>query len=114
MKYQEKTSVGDITVARAVAAAVGAVPGVADLSPGEVAEVATHGPGETVLGVAVHRVDGTFDVNVHVIALYTPSANLQALANHVRQAVTEAVEELGVGPVHCIDVTIDDLRSEEE
>ncbi len=113
MMYQEKTRVGDIAVARAAAAAVSAVPGVADLSPGQVAEVATYGPGETVRGVAVHRVNGILDVDVHVIARYTPSTNLQALANRVRRAVAEALEELGAGSIHRIDVTIDDLRNEE-
>ena len=114
MMDQQKTPVGDITVARAAATAVTTLPEVADLSPGQVAEVATYGPGETIQGVAVHRVDGAYDVDVHVIARYTPTTNLQALADRVRRAVAGAVDELGVGPVHRIDVTIDDLRSEEE
>lgn len=113
MMDQEKTRVDDIAVARAAAAAVRAVPGVADLSPGGVAEVATYGPGETVHGVAVHRVNGTFDVDVHVIARYIPSTNLQALANRVRLATAEAIDELGTGPIQCVNVTIDDLHGEE-
>lgn len=114
MMYQEKTPVSDITVARAVATAVGAVPGVADLSPGAVAEVATYGPGDSIRGVAVHRVNGDFNVDVHIIARYSPTVDLQALANRVRRAVTGAIEQLGVGLIHRIDVTIADLRSEEE
>lgn len=113
MMHQEKTSVGDIAVAKAAAAAVSAIPGVADLSPGKVAEVATYGPGETVRGVAVHRVNGAFDVEVHVIARYPPSGNLPSLADRVRRAVAEAAEQLGAAPIRGIDVTIDDLRNEE-
>ncbi len=113
MMDQEKTAVSDIVVARAAAEAVTSLPGVADLSPGQVAEVATYGPGETVRGVAVHRVDDAFAVDVHVIARYTPATNLQALANRVRWAVTGAVESLGAGRIQRIDVTIDDLRGEE-
>lgn len=113
MMHQENTRVGDIALAKAAAAAASEVPGVADLSPGQVSEVATYGPGETVRGVAVRYVNGTLDVDVHVVARFTPSINLQVLANHVRRAVAGAVEELGVGGVIRVNVTIDDLRYEE-
>jgi uncharacterized alkaline shock family protein YloU len=105
--------ISDIAVAQATAEAVCAVPGVADLSPGRVVEVATYGPGQIVRGVAVNRTDGALRVAVHFIAVFAPSLNLPALADRVRRAVTEVVENLGAGPVERIDVTVDDLRREE-
>ena len=98
------------TIARAVLAAVRAVPGVADVSPGQHAEAATYGPGEVVRGVAVRRVAGVVDLKIHVTAAYTPSTVLPELADRVRGAALRAVETLAAGQVGRVDVAIDDIR----
>ena len=99
-------------IARAVLATVRAVPGVADVSPGQHAEAATYGPGEVVRGVAVRRVAGAVDLEVHLTAAYAPSTVLPELADRVRGAARRAVETLAAGPVGRVDVAIDDIRVE--
>jgi hypothetical protein len=101
---------GELALARAVAAAVGGVPGVAALTPGRFAEAATYGPGEVVRGVAVRRRPGGWAVEVHVRAAYAPALPLPALADRVRRAVGAAVAALGGGPAGPIDVAVDDLE----
>ena len=104
--------VSNTTIARAVLAAVRAVAGVADVSPGLYAAVATYGPGEVVRGVAVRRVAGAVDLEIHLTAAYAPSTALPELADRVRGAALRAVETLGAGPVRRVDVAIDDIRLE--
>jgi hypothetical protein len=104
---------GELALARAVAAAVGGVPGVAALTPGRFAEAATYGPGEVVRGVAVWRRPGGWAVEVHVRAVYAPALPLPALADRVRRAAGAAAAALGAGPAGPIDVAVDDLAVEE-
>jgi len=105
--------VNEVSIARAIVAGVRSVPGVADVSPGRFAEVATYGPGEKVRGVAVSQAAGALDINVHLCALYAHSLVLPELADRVRSAVRQSVEALGVGLPRRIDVAFDDLRVEE-
>ena len=104
--------VDEMAIARAVLVAVHAVSGVVGVSPGLLAETATYGSGERVLGVAVGRVAGALNLEVHLVAAYTASTQLPDLADRVRSAVRRAVDVLGAGPVRSIDVAIDDLRVE--
>jgi uncharacterized alkaline shock family protein YloU len=105
--------VNEVSIARAMAATVRRVPGVADVSPGRFAEVATYGPGETVRGVVVDQSAGALDIEVHLCARYADSLVLPELAARVRSAVRQSVEALGAGSVRRIDVAVDDLRVEE-
>ncbi len=105
--------VSDVSIARAIVAAVRSVPGVADVSPGRFAEAATYGPGEKVRGVAVSQAAGALDIEVHLCALYTDTLVLPELAARVRSAVRQSVEALGAGLLRRIDVAFDDLRVEE-
>jgi uncharacterized alkaline shock family protein YloU len=103
-------SASSTTIARAVLAAVRALPGVADVSPGLYAAAATYGPGEVVRGVAVRRVAGVLELELHLTAEYAPTTALPELADRVRSAALRAVETLGGGPVRRVDVAIDDVR----
>jgi len=103
----------EVSIARAIVAAVRSVPGVADVSPGRFAEAATYGPGEKVRGVVVGRAVDVLDIEVHLCALYADSLVLPELAAQVRSAVRQSVEALGVGLLRRIDVAFDDLRVEE-
>jgi hypothetical protein len=105
--------VNECGIARAVAAAVRGVSGVADVSPGHHAEVATYGPGEKVRGVAVTRAAGALDISVHLCAMHADALILPDLAIRVRTVVRAATNALGAGAVRRIDVTFDDLRVEE-
>ena len=105
--------VNEVIIARAIVAGVRSVPGVADVIPGQFAEVATYGPGEKVSGVAVSQAAGDLDINVHLCALYADSLVLPELADRVRSAVRQSVEALGLGLPGRIDVAFDDLRVEE-
>jgi uncharacterized alkaline shock family protein YloU len=106
--------VSEVSLARAVVAAVRGVPSVADVSPGRFAEAATYGPGEKVRGVVVGRARGALDIEVHLCALYADSLVLPELAARVRSAVRQSVEALGAGPLGRVDVAFDDLRVGEE
>lgn len=107
-------SASEASFARAVVAAVRAVPGVADVSPGRFSEAATYGPSEKVGGVVVGRAGGALNIDVHVCALYSASLALPELAAQVRSAVGNAAEGRGVGPIGRIDVAFDDMRIEED
>jgi uncharacterized alkaline shock family protein YloU len=104
--------VDELVIARAVHAAVSAVPGVAGVSPGRFAETATYGPGERVRGIAVSRAAGALDVEIRLIAVYAEATSLPAVADQVRRAARRAVEALDAGPVRRVDIVIDDLRVE--
>ncbi len=106
--------VSEVSIARAVVAAVRGVPSVADVGPGRFVEAATYGAGEKVRGVVVGRARGALDIEVHLCALYTDSLVLPGLAARVRSAVRQSVEGLGAGLLGRIDVAFDDLRVEEE
>jgi uncharacterized alkaline shock family protein YloU len=106
--------VSEVSIARAIVAAVLGVPGVAEVSPGRFAEAATYGPGEHVRGVVVGRAASALDIEVHLCARYAEWLALPELAARVRSAVRQSVEELGVGPLRRIDVAFDDLHVEEE
>ena len=105
--------VSEVSIASAIVIAVGTVPGVADVSPGPFAEAATYGPGERVRGVAVGWAAGALDIHVRLSVRYADSLVLPDLADHVRSAVRQSVDHLGVGLPRRIDVTFDDLRIEE-
>jgi uncharacterized alkaline shock family protein YloU len=109
---QGRRTVDEMAIARAVLVAVHAVSGVVGVSPGLFAETATYGSGERILGVAVGRVAGALNLELHLVAEYTASTHLPDLADRVRSAARQAVEVLGAGPVRRIDVAIDDLRVE--
>jgi uncharacterized alkaline shock family protein YloU len=108
-----RLQVSDVGIARAVAAAVRRVHGVADVSAGRFAEAATYGPGEKVRGVAVTQAAGGLDIEVHLCALHVEALPLPEVAAQVRSAGRQATEALGAGPVRRIDVAFDDLRVEE-
>ncbi len=109
----EHTALDEIVIARAIAAAVRAVPGVAEVSPGRFT-TATYGPGQVVRGVGVARAGGLLDIDIHLIAIYGADVDLPELAERVREAARAALDGLGVEGVGRIDVTVDDLRVEGE
>jgi len=107
-------SVSEVSLARAVVAAVRAVSGVVDVSPGRFAEAATYGPRQKVAGVMVGRVGGALVIEVHLCARYTDTLVLPELAARVRIAVRESVEALGARPLGHVDVVFDDVYVEAE
>ncbi|HEX5385626.1 MAG TPA: Asp23/Gls24 family envelope stress response protein [Gemmatimonadales bacterium] len=101
---------GDVQLARWVAHAASAVPGVAGLSGGWFLESATFGPGDVVCGVRVRRGDGALSFDLHLIA-EAAVPDLLDLARRVRAAVRRSVEALGAARVADIDIAIDDLSA---
>ena len=87
-------------LARAVAAAATAVPGVARLSGGTGVEAATLYPGGKVVGVVVDQAS----VTVHLVAGRLP---LVELAEHVRAAVGAVLAQHGARRV--VDIVVEDL-----
>ena len=81
----------------AVAAVVGALPGVSHLSSGTVPEVATYLPGRRVGGVRVTA----GDVEIHVVSRWGP---LPELADAVRTAVRPLVG------ARTVTVQVDDIE----
>jgi hypothetical protein len=104
--------VGEVALAQAVVAAVRLVPGVADVSAGRFAEVATYGAGEKVQGVIVRATADGLDVEVHICAHYVDSLVMDELAARVREATRHALDAAGATPLSRIDVAIDDLQVE--
>ena len=100
-----------VALARAIIAAVQAVPGVAEVSHAAIGGVATYGGGERVPGVAVSvRDDGSVDIEVHVCAVYTDSLVLGELAASIRKAIRHTVEAARGRAPGRIDVVFDDMR----
>jgi uncharacterized alkaline shock family protein YloU len=79
-------------LAEAIAAAVTAVDGVAELHGGIFGEAATYLPGRRVAGV---RIDGD-DTEIHVSVLFGFPVR------HTAAAVRDAVAPLVTGPVHVV------------
>jgi hypothetical protein len=100
----------EVGLARAVAEAVRAVPGIANVSPGQFAERATYGPGEKVPGIVVDWVDDGLEIEAHVCAHYTNALVLPELAARVRTAVRQAVEARDARPIRRIDLAFDDVH----
>ena len=86
-------------ISEIIAAAVLAVPAVADLHGGSFGKVATYLPGRSVTGVRI-RPDVT---DIHVVLLW--GAPVLAAAEQVRAAVMPLVEGLS----SRVDVTVDDV-----
>lgn len=97
-------STGEGTLAVAVAAVVGAVPGVARLCGGKAGEIATYLPGRRVSGVRISD-DG---VDVHLVARWV--ASLPQLAQDVRTALRPVVGDRPVS-VFVEDVEVAALES---
>jgi hypothetical protein len=98
----------DCSLARRVAAAVLAAPGVRALSPGPAGAVATYGPGERVEGVRLRQTGAGLVVEVRVVL---DTLALLPAAARVRAAATGAVAAAGQ-PLARVDVYVDDLQVE--
>ena len=93
-----------LALARDVAAAALATPGVAALGRGRYAEAATYGAGAKVSGVVVER----SAVTLHLVASYPDGLPVSALAARVRARVLPLVDG------RRIDLVIEDVRTEAE
>jgi hypothetical protein len=102
-----------VTFARAIVAAVQAVPGVARVSPGRFGEVATDGPRERVSGVRVTPVDDGVGIEVHLCALYADTLVLPELAARVRATIRQTAEGTDARPIKHIDVAFDDVLGDQ-
>ena len=117
--------VSDITIALAAARVVRAIPMVADLNRGREALAVTYGlsPDQQVIGIVVHHPSpNTRRVQVHVVLVETlctlsvPSqmaegqSMLSDIAEQIRVAVYQAVQDIDGVVLVGVDVLIDDLR----
>jgi len=115
--------VSDVTIARAVAAAVRGVPAVVDLSPGRFALAATYGSRQRVTGVMVHH-PGPHEVGVEVhviLSTGSPTAVLEraasaaedgllpAIATQIRATVCRTLQDMSLPTPVGVDVFIDDI-----
>lgn len=102
-----------IDIARVVAAATLQVSGVASLSSGRFAEVATYGPQERVPGVVVSQSAEALRLEIHVVAAYSPTMDLPQIAQDIRLAARASIEEPDVNDPTSVDIIIDDLAFSE-
>lgn len=118
----------DLDMARAIALAVCAVPGVLEMSPGRFALQATYGPGAHVTGVVLRRpFPDALVADVHVVVAESAllaafdqvaartsvtdvPAELPHLAERIREAIAQAISLLGLVPLATINVALDDIR----
>jgi uncharacterized alkaline shock family protein YloU len=98
-----------LTLARALAQTALQTPGVAALSPGLHAEVATYGRGERVRGVHVRLDQEQIYVDLHLAVEYDPRRSLPQLAAELRAQLGARLRELGYAAPAIIDLSIDDL-----
>lgn len=89
----------DLELARAVRDATLRVKGVAALGKGKMAEAATYGPNEKVLGVVI----GVDAVQVNVVASYPDGLPAPQLAERVRDNIARLVSN------RRINVVVEDL-----
>ncbi|MBV9600134.1 MAG: hypothetical protein JOZ87_25200 [Chloroflexi bacterium] len=78
-----------VSLARDIVAAVQAVPGVAEVSHGQMGSVATCGGSERVPGVAISVLDDSVDIEIHVCAVYSDSLVVAELAANIREAIRQ-------------------------
>jgi uncharacterized alkaline shock family protein YloU len=81
---QRRVQVSEVTLARALVAAVRDVPSVADVSPGRFAEAATYGRERSTRRRGRSGKRSALDMGVHLCALYADSLVLPELAAPVR------------------------------
>ncbi|MDZ4734592.1 MAG: hypothetical protein SGJ16_13530 [Nitrospirota bacterium] len=101
-----------VAIAKAIAAMVEKVPGIAGIGSGIFAEVATYGPGTKVEGVVVGLDHDQVTVEIHVIVAGPgpyPRLNLIDLADRVRREVLRVLEKLHIDVVGRVDVVFDDV-----
>jgi hypothetical protein len=123
----------DMMIAKAIAEAVRATPGIVGLSPGLQALAATYGVNERLVGIVVrHPSPGETAVEVHVTVAMeampsieaqgsassvaaqmetSDSAALTRVANQVREAVYRAMQDLRLAPPSSVDILIDDIQA---
>lgn len=112
---QGSSTLSLMAVAKAIAATVRHVPGIAELGSGQYVEAATYGPSEKVIGVVVTSDHDQVTVEIHAIAAGSgpsPRLNLMDLADRVRLEATDVLSRLDIDSVGRIDVVFDDLRVE--
>jgi hypothetical protein len=97
-----------MTLARAVAAAVLAAPGVRALSAGPDGLAATHGPGERIDGVRLLAGERGLLAEVYVVL---DTYALLPAAARARQAALGAAAAAGQ-PLAWVDVYVDDVQAE--
>jgi hypothetical protein len=118
--------VSDITIAKLLARAICATPGVVDLSPGLFAIEATYGPGERLPGIVVRRpTPDALAIEVRVVlaenmlkeafsaepvsqADRTPL--LLRFADQLRTVVAHTISKPAAPVLTAVDVAIDDIR----
>jgi hypothetical protein len=116
----------DITIAKLLAQAICATPGVVDLSPGLFAIEGTYGPGERLLGIVVrHPTPDALAIEVRVVlaekmlreALSNePFKNadrtplLLRFADQLRTVVAHTICKPDAPALTAVDVAIDDIR----
>ncbi len=105
-----ETQLPEFAIAQVLARTARAVPGVADVYGGRLGEIATYGRGSRVPGVRVERAGGQFQIEVHIVAVYTPELVLPVLAETVRSRLRQQLQDLAVPDIGAIDVVIDDVR----
>jgi uncharacterized alkaline shock family protein YloU len=112
----------DVTIATIVAERVRALPGVADLSCGHAALIATYSAMQRVTGVAVRRpTPDEMSLEVHVIMRADArrpeaardrdahSAIIPAVAARIREVIRAALQDMSLPQPSEIDVFIDDI-----
>lgn len=99
-----------LDLARRLASAATALPGIVDVTSGPSGEIAEYGAGGRVAGVALTGKAEPLDATVAVRARYRDGINLQRLADDLRESLRQAAE----GAVERVDVVVADLIFDEE
>ncbi len=101
-----------VAIAKAIAAVVEKVPGIAGIGSGIFAEAATYGPGNKVEGVVVGLDHDQATIEIHAIVASSgpyPRLNLIDLADRVRHEVLRVLARLHIDAVGRVDVVFDDV-----
>ncbi|WP_447968506.1 hypothetical protein [Nitrospira sp. M1] len=74
------------------------------------ARLTTVGPGVRISGVAVHRVEGSLNIDVEIIATLKKQGSLSILAARVRHRARQAIHALTTEHIRRVNIRITDIQ----
>ncbi|WP_454064775.1 hypothetical protein [Candidatus Nitrospira salsa] len=84
--------------------------GGAEIPADHQARLSTVGPGARISGVAVHRVEGSLNIEIELNATLKKKGSLPILAARVRRMVRQAIQSLTTEPVGRVNIRITDFH----
>ncbi|GJL63746.1 MAG: hypothetical protein NPIRA04_24000 [Nitrospirales bacterium] len=101
--------IGEQQIAKVVVERISRVRGAA-VPTRHQAQFTTVGPGVRISGVAVHRVEGSLNIDVELIATLKKQGSFPILAARVRRMTRQAIQTLTTEHVRRVNIRITDFH----